>query len=369
MKIALVYLGRRGSGPAFSLQLAGALAKIGQVHAYISTFAANLSAWQESNLEFTALPTFESPSQALRYSLFPQRINQIVSEIEAFAPQVLVFCMFHPWNGMLQRRLPHIPSLVIVHDPQPHPGLLPRLHRLGEDYSLRAADIAMVLSHSLAPELARRGVPSERVFATRHGLLSSSQERDSFVPAPLDQRHVLFFGRITEYKGLEILLPAWAHVQSAVLGAQLTIAGGGSLKLYQRWLKDLPDVEVINRWVDDQESRVLFRRTNLVVLPYTSASQSAVVLLAAEVGRAVIATRVGGLPEQIQDGQTGILIAPGNVKALSEALISLLRDPQRAQQLGQQLWFDYRKNFDWSHIADDVLAACQSAIDRPREGK
>jgi hypothetical protein len=189
MKIALVYLGRRGSGPAFSLHLAAGLAPMAQVRAFISAQADNLTDWQQSGLDLAALPTFQSGVQAAWETLLTRRAAHIAQEISAFKPDVLLFCMFHPWNALIQRRLKTIPSVVIVHDPQPHPGFLPRLHRWGEDGSLRGAKIALVLSQVLAPELARRGVDTGRIRATRHGLLYLRQGNQMMVPF----EHALFW--------------------------------------------------------------------------------------------------------------------------------------------------------------------------------
>ncbi len=362
MRVALLYLGRRGSGPAFTLQLAHAMSSQVDARAFISAYAENLSSWQGSDLNYVALPTFRNGFSAVQSTLFRFRLDRIEDEIRTFAPDVLLVCMFHPWNGLLQRRLASIPSVVIVHDPQPHPGLVPLLHRWGEDYSLHEAQIAVVLSQNLIPELTRRGISEQKIRVAHHGLLSVLQKNIAPSLPGLDRKQALFFGRITRYKGLEILLKAWPGVKEAVPNAELIIAGSGSLAPYRRALTQCAGVQIKNYWVDERETDLLFEQANLVVVPYTSASQSGIVLLAAEKGRAVIASRVGGLPEQIEEGRSGVLVEPGDVQGLSRAITDLFQHPERACELGGNLWSDYRDRYSWPVIAGDILDACRQAI-------
>ncbi len=152
-----------------------------------------------------------------------------------------------------------------------------------------------------------------------------------------------------------MLLDAFAQVSARRPNVRLLIAGDGSLGPYRRQLKNLKRVEIINRWVAEDEISQLFERADMVVLPYTSASQSGVLAVAAGYGLPVIATQVGGLPEQISDGKTGLLVPPGSAEALAAAIERLLDDHDLANQLGRALRREFEEQRSWEKVAGKLL--------------
>jgi glycosyltransferase involved in cell wall biosynthesis len=146
---------------------------------------------------------------------------------------------------------------------------------------------------------------------------------------------VLFFGRLWAYKGLEYLIRAEPRITAAVPGARIVIAGQGEDFARYRGLMVHHDRFVVyNEYVSDQRREALFRQADLVVLPYVEASQSGVVPLAYASMKPVVATTVGGLPEIVEDGRTGLLIPPRDEGALADAIIRLLQDKPRCRQMG-----------------------------------
>jgi glycosyltransferase involved in cell wall biosynthesis len=92
--------------------------------------------------------------------------------------------------------------------------------------------------------------------------------------------------------------------------------------------------EVHHYWISDEQRAALFQRAAVVVLPYISATQSGVVPVAYTFGKPVVATRVGALPDCIEDGRTGLLVPPRDERALAEAIVTLLLDQQRRHEMG-----------------------------------
>ncbi|MFU8772828.1 MAG: glycosyltransferase family 4 protein, partial [Anaerolineales bacterium] len=173
--------------------------------------------------------------------------------------------------------------------------------------------------------------------------------------------NLLFLGRITAYKGLDVLLDAYGEV-SKRHPVRLSIIGEGNLRPYETALSELVNLEIVNHWIKDVEIDNYLRNADIVLLPYTQASQSGVLDLAAAYGRPVIATKVGGIPEQIKDGKTGLLIEPGSTAQLVNAIERLVVDPEYASRLGKNLQKDYAENRSWDTIAEIVLNACQKAV-------
>jgi glycosyltransferase involved in cell wall biosynthesis len=322
------------------------------VCAAISTYSEIYGVWKQSGLELIAVPTFNNPIQALMSLVTRNEISSITEKLRAFNPDVLLFPMFHPWNTVIQNNFKHLPALVFAHDPQPHPDYSGLFYEKLENSSIRRAARCVVMSEILKPVLARRGIVPEKIDVIPIGPLTYSPtikvgNKSNRLPT------LLFFGRIAPYKGLEILLEAYGRIKK-ILPCRLRIAGDGNLTPYKNLLAKMTDVEIINRWIAEDEVGDFFIESDLVVLPYTSASQSGVIPIAATFALPVIATRAGGLPEQIEDGLSGWLIPPGNVAALTDAIHAALTQPELARQRGAALKDRYEKLFGWDRTAHQI---------------
>jgi glycosyltransferase involved in cell wall biosynthesis len=361
-RIAILYLGRRGWGPMFAYQLGLHLNPKVPVRVMVSNQVENITAWQTSHLDWYAIPTFTNSAQAAWGWLSASVLQPAIDKLRSWSPDVLIFPIFHPWNEPLQRGFPQTPAVVFAHDPQPHPGLTGRLHAWFENGSIRRAQACAVMSQSLVPLLQKRGVPASRIHVIPLGIYASpALPGDQSAASPSTQT-ILFFGRITPYKGLDVLLSAFRLVQAQYPQARLLVAGEGDLRPYRSRLAELTNVEIDNRWIPEAQLGDYFSRACVVALPYTSASQSGVLPLAAHFGLPVIATRSGGLPEQVQDGVGGYLVEPGSVESLRAAIEKLLQDPQRAKAMGVALQRSYQEQHNWQVVAEQTLAVCQALV-------
>ena len=229
--------------------------------------------------------------------------------------------------------------------------------------SIRRAARCLVLSQALIPALHERGVPVERIQHIPHGEFKYYQrfatERDP-ESSPITAR-LLFFGQITTYKGLSLLLDAFERI-AAQHQVQLQIVGSGDVKPYLSKIRKLSNIELVNRWIAEQEIQHYFQPAPIVVLPYTSASQSGIIALAASFACPVIASRVGGIPEQIEHMHTGLLVEPGSIDELVEAIKCLLGDPKLQSSLGENLHTEYESHRTWDQIATQVYQACNISL-------
>ena len=146
-------------------------------------------------------------------------------------------------------------------------------------------------------------------------------------------KNVLFFGRIAPYKGLEFLCEAMKKVHSVVPDATLTIAGSGKIYFDISEYKILPYIEIINRYVSMEELAHLLYQCSMTVCPYKDATQSGVIMTSFSMYKPVIATNVGGLKEMVEDGDSGIIIKELDAEILSSAIISLLMEPIRLEEM------------------------------------
>jgi glycosyltransferase involved in cell wall biosynthesis len=180
--------------------------------------------------------------------------------------------------------------------------------------------------------LLRRALPGERIKGTTH------PPYDVFSRAPLPQAEareqigidpsepvLLFFGFVRRYKGLRHLIQALALVREQ-LPAKLLVVG-------EFWEDERPYRELVdqlglgtaiifhNAYVPNDEMARYFSACDVVVMPYLEATQSGVAQLAIGFEKPMIATSVGGMAETIHDGQTGLIVPPSDVAALSAAIL------------------------------------------------
>lgn len=230
---------------------------------------------------------------------------------------------------------------------------------------LRAADVRIAVSAAAAAFVRRlagvdatvvhRGLPLERIAAAR----AAPRARELAAGRPL----LVYVGRLIDGKGVADLLAAVDGLDDDVLCA---IVGDGPRRadLERRagvgrrgrfaFLGYLPE--------DDALSWVL--AADVVVNPSYTEGLPTTVLWAAACGRPVVATDVGGTPEVISDGVTGMLVPPRDVAALRSALAALVGDPTRRAELGAAARLDVRERFDTRAGAARWLAIAAASLPR-----
>lgn len=216
-------------------------------------------------------------------------------------------------------------SVITLHDARSHAGerfakrLFHTLHlRLVRRFIRKVIVHSAAIRDALPPAF-----PRERVHVLPHvnySLFASA----ATAPPPDSPLTVLFFGRILPYKGLDVLLEAIRLLDPARF--RLLIAGEGEIPAITA-----PNVEIDNRFVTDERLPEFFQRAHVVALPYHAASQSGVAQMAFAFRKPVVATRVGALPDIVHDEANGLLIPPGDPRALAAALERLRDSTLRAR--------------------------------------
>ncbi|MGB7359959.1 MAG: glycosyltransferase family 4 protein [Mycobacterium sp.] len=149
---------------------------------------------------------------------------------------------------------------------------------------------------------------------------------------------VLFFGVWSKYKGIEVLLDAFALVRAELPDARLVLAGAAGADIDVATVLDrarqIGNVDARPGYVAVDDVAALFDSARVVATPYIRATQSGVAHLAFTFGRPVVATDIGDLADVVQHDVTGLLVGPGDAVALAAAIVELLKDPARAARLG-----------------------------------
>lgn len=167
---------------------------------------------------------------------------------------------------------------------------------------------------------------------------------------------VLFFGRISKYKGIEYLLEAMKIVHKKYPQVKVVIAGKGEFAFDITQYQELDYVEFRNRFIGLEELSDLIRSALVTVCPYTDATQSGVVYSSFALNTPVIATNVGGLPEMIDDGKTGFLVPPRDSFSLANAILRLLDNPTLLKTFTDNISFNATTGKgSWGEVANDYI--------------
>lgn len=300
---------------------------------------------------------------------------RLCRKVRADAPDLLILQWWVPyWTPSLTvisrwiKRHTKIPIIYICHNVVPHDGggILDRRFAITV---LRQGDAFVVHSeqdrhrlHALLPEalIYKAFLPTYAELAAQSATVPAAGLRRQ-LNLPQNIPILLFFGFVRPYKGLDYLIQALPLVLDQ-LPAHLLVVGEfwGSSDFYERYILEYGvehAVTLVNRYVPNEELGQYFDLADVVVLPYISATQSAVVQLALGFGKPVITTRVGGLHEVVQDGVNGMIVPPQDEVALADAIVRFYRD-QVAAQLNANIAESRRKDsFSWQSLVATIEAA------------
>jgi glycosyltransferase involved in cell wall biosynthesis len=120
---------------------------------------------------------------------------------------------------------------------------------------------------------------------------------------------------------------------------------------------------VRNTFIADNDCAAFFRQASVVVLPYVEATQSGVIPMAYAAARPVVATTVGGLPEMVDEGETGYLVPPRDEVALAKSIVRVLGDDKLRARLGQNARQKIVSECSAEVVADRTLEVYRKALD------
>jgi glycosyltransferase involved in cell wall biosynthesis len=193
---------------------------------------------------------------------------------------------------------------------------------------------------------------------------------DSFgqdAPRPLPERpQALFVGVLERYKNVDGLAEAWQRAAPRVRDARLRIVGSGTLRpLVERLVRELPGQTSWSKRLSQPEVARALDESTLLVLPSRSEGMGRVIVEAFCRARPVVATRVGGIADLVREDVDGLLVEPGDLDALAEALVRVLTDRALAEKLaaGAQARADL-----WTMAPEEFARRLRSLVERIRAG-
>lgn len=169
-------------------------------------------------------------------------------------------------------------------------------------------------------------------------------------------KYILFFGLIRKYKGLDLAIKAMADKRIIRKNIKLIIAGEfyESELEYKKLIKQLKlkNIIIYNQFIEDSDVPYFFSASNLVLLPYTSATQSGVTQLAMHYNKPMIVTNVGGLSEIINHGKDGYVCSP-NSKDISKYIFQYFNDSEKENSMSNAL-NEKKELFTWKKFINEI---------------
>jgi len=184
----------------------------------------------------------------------------------------------------------------------------------------------------------RDGLSPDRITVIPNAVVPASEVRSDAHPAlPAGLRPLVgVVARLQREKGVANFLEAAARVAPLLPEAHFVIAGDGPLRQELEILAENLGLKSRIRFLGFRsDASALIESMDVLVVPSLTEGSPLVTLEAMAAGVPVVASAVGGIPDQVRHGEEGLLVPPGDTEALGEALLDLLRDPGRARRLGE----------------------------------
>jgi D-inositol-3-phosphate glycosyltransferase len=249
---------------------------------------------------------------------------------------------------------------VIPHEKRPGDKLLTR-------YFTRSIDGAIVMSGSVGEELSefRSDIPvklNPHPLFDSYGKAVTREEALSALSLSDGYRYLLFFGFIRAYKGLDLLIKAFADKRLKRQKVKLIIAGefyedDAPYRLLLKLYNLENDVILFDNFIKDDEVPLYFGAADLVVQPYKSATQSGVTQIAFHYDKPMLVTAVGGLKEIVSDGVCGYVVPPEPEK-IADAILDFFNN-RRLEEFTEGV-IKEKEKFTWEKMTGSIIEVYES---------
>ncbi len=287
-------------------------------------------------------------------------------KINKLNPDMVIIQWWHPYFApcyfiMMKFLKKSIQKIFVCHNVFPHERFV--MDRQLTKLVLGSGDAFIVHSEldkndllEIKPNavLKKTFIPTYNAFKLNN--ISKGNARE-MLDLPEDEKVLLFFGFVREYKGLKWLIKAMPLIIKRLLNVKLLIVGdfGADKDVYLSLMEEIGITNAIgiyDGYIPDGEVEKYFAACDLVVCPYESATQSAIVQIAYGFEKSVIATNVGGLPEVVEDNRTGYVVESKDSAMLAERICEFYEKDKEKEFHKHIIEAAYK--FSWDRMGEVV---------------
>ncbi len=328
--------------------------------------------------------------QTLGTDVCLNQLNKQIVEIDGLARKAPG--LFHTWRALrefkpaiihdpvgsgtattlpLRPFLPLIaPVVVTEHNPDVHSGMSGWHHGFARSVSRHFTNLFHVHGPKAYSDMCAKGVSSKRLVTVRLGAFDAYGEAAQKFQRG-HSKQILVFGELRPNKGIDMLPEIFTLVRKFHPDATMLVAGkrynnidkqmGASMDRALHELSHTEGCTVLNARIPDEKVPELFGKCGVCLLPYHSATQSAVATIAMTTKAPIVATNVGDLPDVIEDGKTGMLSSPES-SAIADKIIEMFDKPELSRKLANSASKFASEECAWPVIGDRLVSAYHSML-------
>lgn len=356
MKILVETFAENESGPVFAYNVLEGLKKNGvDVFGVITSKTENVDEWRKTISDEKLFIWDGKPNK----KKVIKTIKNMIRLMRQFRNEKFDYVLLtNPAkiDILVSRCISYRHNIMILHDAIPHSSTSEKLN----DYTqsiIKKADKIMVLSKEFIDYVSDvYGRKKEEILYMRHGLMEYPKCCEKISENTISSIvNFLFFGRIDGYKGLHVLAEAYKISKLKCKNITLTVAGNGDFSEYKNEYEKLEDVNIVNKYIDNELIAELFSQPNtVVVLPYLDATQSGVIGIAYNYLTPVIVSDVGAIKEQLFNGENGIFVEAGNACDLAIKMMQVVENPDIYTEQKNRME-QYKNRMSWEYITKELL--------------
>lgn len=354
----------------YTIQLANALAKSEEV--MIATFAKPKLEHMDDISKNVELHI----TQLIRRPLWhPNNLIRVIGTIRKFVkydPDIIHAQSTNPLTILIYMFQRKSTLITTFHDVKPHLGLEKKIMlRFVRFWLMKKSQQIFVHGECLKKiMIAEYNIPENKIKVIPIGEHNVSPFKKYTKMNVKEEKSVLFFGWIEIRKGLEYLIRAEPIISKEVPGTKIIIAGKSSemnlskgyFEKCQHLMINKNNFEIYNSHISWKFGAELFQKSSIVILPYIEVSQSGVIPTAYGFKKPVVVTRVGAMPEIVDDGITGLIVPPKDPDALARAIIQLLKDDRLRKDMGENAYNKLKTDLSWDGIAETTIKTYKEAM-------
>lgn len=286
------------------------------------------------------IPSYINESKAVRVKMFLRAFTLLIKEVKHDRPDIVHLhasvagSFYRKALFILYLKSKGVPTVLHIHGSrfESFYNTMRPIQKKFVRYVLGLNERVIVLSDYWR-NFFQAIMPAEKIAVVENGISLKGYHYDKSGP----EVNILFMGRLGERKGVYDLLEASTRLAETHSGFQVYLAGDGEVEKVAALVKqkNLEQYIHVLGWVGEEERAIYLKNADLMVLPSYNEGFPMAILEAMNYGSAVISTRVGGIPEMIDEGVNGFVIEPGDIDGLTGRMQELIEQQALREQMGK----------------------------------